>query len=470
MNANDLSMNRMAALRGPIRRVGLLSPTSGNLGNAAMQWAMIVNLRKRIPGVDILGITLDPVDTRRRHGIEAFPLAGRSRPYYSLPTSAGAGIEKQSTLNLGSIKRALRQIPVLRSVLRFVRSCVMEMAHIYAAARVVRKLDRMIVPGGGALDDSWGGAWGQPWAFFKWSLISRMYGVPFLFVSIGRSSLTRLLSRFFFGIAFRAAAYRSYRDPNTKSTARTLIDSDNDPVYPDLAFSYPCPPVRKSHDNFSDRLVVGVSPIAYCDPRVWPQKDEQRYRSYLHRLAEFVTWLLRERHRVFFFTTDSPDIATVCDVQALISEAAIQPDVIEILPSSMEQSPDSLLKGICHADLIVASRLHGVILSHLDGIPVLALSFDPKVNAHMSTIGQEEYCLDIDRLELNSLVDRFTALRAARLHAQSHIRASAQLFRQRLDLQYDQILGKINSSPLSNEDQVQLCPPTLSDAGITKTS
>jgi polysaccharide pyruvyl transferase WcaK-like protein len=456
----------------PIRRIGLISPTSGNLGNATLQSAMIANLRKRIPGVAILGITLNPDDTRRRHGIEAFPLAAVSRTNYALYSSDGTNWRPRHTRKFERIKQALKRIPVFRSFLRAIRICAMELTHLAAAARVVSKLDRVVVPGGGALDDFWGGAWGQPWTLFKWSVLSRVYGVPFLFVSIGKCSLERPLSRFFARIALRLAAYRSYRDHVSKIGVQTLIDARNDPVYPDLAFSYPCPAVQASHSDGSwdGRLVIGVSPIAYCDPRAWPLKDGRRYTAYVSELARMVKWLIKERHHVLFFTTDYPDTATLDDVRAMIPGSAAAGDVIQILPGSTEQSPNSLLKGISRADLTIASRLHGVILSHLNTTPVLALSFDPKVDAHMSAVGQSDYCLNIDHLQLDTLIERFTALRVARQRERDHLRCAAQQFRDLLDLQYDRILGASLSNPVTGNYRDQIAAFPVSEIGGPRTS
>jgi polysaccharide pyruvyl transferase WcaK-like protein len=439
----------------PIRRIGLISPTSGNLGNAAMQSAMITNLRKRIAGVEILGITLNPDDTRRRHGIEAFPLAAVSRTNYALYTSDGTNWRPRHTRKFERIKQALKKIPVFRSFLRAIRICATELTHLAAAARVVSKLDRVVVPGGGALDDFWGGAWGQPWTLFKWSVLSRVYGVPFLFVSIGKCSLERPLSRFFARIALRLAAYRSYRDHVSKIGVQTLIDARNDPVYPDLAFSYPCPAVQASHSDGSwdGRLVIGVSPIAYCDPRAWPLKDGRRYTAYVSELARMVKWLIKERHHVLFFTTDYPDTATLDDVRAMIPGSVAAGDVIQILPGSTEQSVDSFLEGISLTDLTIASRLHGVILSHLNTTPVLALSFDPKVDAHMNAMDQQDYCLSIDHLELETLIARFNALNRARKRERDRLRSAALRFRAELDLQYDRILTTRHSMLMTGEYQ-----------------
>ena len=341
---------------------------------------MIANLRKRIPGVEIVGITLNPDDTRRRHGIEAFPLAGVSRPHYAVYNSDGFKTRHLQSPKLGRIKQWLKQIPALRSFLRAIRTCGMELTHFAAAARVVRRLDRMIILGGGALDDFWGGPWGQPWALFKWSILSRVFGVPFLFGSIGKSSLEWPLSRFFVRTALRLVPYRSYRDRDSKIAVQTPIDAPNDPVCPDLAFSYPCPTVQITpNKGYQDgRLVVGVSPIAYCDPRGWPLKDERRYAAYVSQLAEIVRWLIKERHRVLFFTTDYPDAATADDIRTMISGSAIDADAIQTLSGSAEQSSDSLLKGISRADLTIASRPHGVILSHLKTTPGVGPLFRPE--------------------------------------------------------------------------------------------
>jgi polysaccharide pyruvyl transferase WcaK-like protein len=470
MASSQVSADSSRLLCHSIRSVALLSPTSGNLGNAAMQRAMIANLRKRIGPVEIYGITLNPEETRRRLGIEAFPLAAASLAYYTpvgLPNSLPSN---PKTTRLGQTRTLLRRIPLLPGIVRrvkrlvslasfgprqlatrvsrFFRTVILELAHIRESARVVRKLDCIVIPGGGTLDDFWGGPWGQPWALFKWSVLSRLLGVPFLFVSIGKCSLDSPLSRFFASIALRFATYRSYRDPDSRDAVQTLIGVRNDKVYPDLAFSYPGPELRRLRGSGpqSTRLVVGVSPIAYCDPRVWPRKDQQRYETYVSRLAEVVRWLIKEGHRVFFFTTDGPDTQTVVDVLTALRSGGVDADAIQVLPGSTEQSPEGLLNSLDSSDLIIASRLHGVILSHLNGLPVLAISFDPKVDAHMNATGQQDYCLNIDSLQFEMLIERFNALCAFRRKEVAHIRFVAQAFRQKLDEQYDYLFGAARAS------------------------
>jgi polysaccharide pyruvyl transferase WcaK-like protein len=471
MSSSQSNGNPHFTANGKILRIGLISPTSGNLGNAAMQSSMIANLRKRIPGVEIIGITLNPGDTRRRHGIEAFPLAAVSRPNYGLYDSGPLETTPQQPPKLGAIRQSLKKSHLLRSCWVGIRTFRLEIAHIVAAARLVRNLDRLMIPGGGALDDFWGGPWGQPWALFKWSLLSKVFGVPFLFVSIGKCSLEGQLSHFFAKSALRTASYRSYRDNDSKLAVRTLIDSSNDPVYPDLAFSYPDPIVGNPRDGSTEdgRLVVGFSPIAYCDPRAWPYKDERRYAAYVSKLGEVVNWLLTEKYRVLFFTTDSPDSATMEDIKALIPTGALTGDAIQFLPGSDEQSVDSLLKGISRVDLTIASRLHGVILSHLNSTPVLALSFDGKVDSHMRSIGQAHYCLNIDDFRLDTLSERFNALKLSREQESAQISRTTSTFRHQLDGQYNHILGGSQSNSVTRDNHSQIGTDQLAEISKLRT-
>jgi polysaccharide pyruvyl transferase WcaK-like protein len=332
---------------------------------------------------------------------------------------------------------------------------------------LVSQLDQLIIPGGGALDEFWGGPWGHPWALFKWSLLSRAYRVPLSFISVGKSSLERPLSRFFVRVALRLARYRSYRDSESKIAIQSLINARNDPVYPDLAFSCRPPSVQTPARFVSktNQPLVGISPIAYCDPRSWPLKDERRYAAYVKQLAEMVKWLLEQRRRILFFTTDSPDAAVVEDIRAVISGTQLDTVAIQILPSSAERSVDGFLNDISRVDLTIASRLHGVILSHFNATPVLAISFDPKVDAYMKATGQKDYCLNIDCLESTRLIDRFEALEKAREREREHLRSAVLRFHRALDFQYDCVLGATYSNAVPIESLDQLGAFRLSKVG-----
>jgi polysaccharide pyruvyl transferase WcaK-like protein len=441
----------------PIRRFGLVSPwAGGNLGNSAILSAVMLNINKRNPAIEFVGITLNSMQARRRFGIEGFPLAA-TRYDYARWTTMGAEVQQRRFSVRAVVKAWLKRIPSLRRFGRAVRTWRDEIVHIAGANSAVRRLDAIIVPGGGALDEFWGGPWGHPWNLFKWSVLSRVHRVPFLIVSVGKCSLERPASRLFVRTALKLATYRSYRDPESKQGVQALIDAAPDLVLPDLAFSYPTPfvPKRPVAEAASAGLTVGLSPIAYGDPRVWPIKDGKRYAAYVGQLVQVVKWLLAEGHRLFFFATDSPDLDTIEDVLNGIDRSAMQTGAVWTLPGPIEQTIDQHLEAMRAADVTIASRLHGVILSHLVATPVLAISYDPKVVAQMIIARQTDYCLDIEAFGLNIFMQRFEALKIARRREEARLRSDASRFRQQLDSQYDRILNLCRSGNEAPTDSLQ---------------
>jgi hypothetical protein len=61
------------------KKIGLLHHMSGgNLGDAASFDAVVQNIKRRWPDAAIFGFSMNPEDTRTRHGLPSYPLRQRS--------------------------------------------------------------------------------------------------------------------------------------------------------------------------------------------------------------------------------------------------------------------------------------------------------------------------------------------------------------------------------------------------------
>lgn len=433
-------------------RIGLISPCGyGNLGNAAIMTAMIDNIHQRLAEVEIVGITLNPDETSRRHGISSFPLSGISLQGYYVSLKQNPPNHLNTAGKCFRIRSSLKRVSFLRDLViklrPYVSTLKKEASYIFEAYRYVGALDAVIICGGGALDEFWGGPWGHPWTLCRWSILSRLHGKPLLFVSVGKSSLERILSRFFVRVALRLSKFRSYRDNDSKNAVQEIINAHKDSVYPDLAFSYPLDSVFKREQRDSDdALVVGISPIAYCDPSIWPSKNAQIYIEYLRKMANLVRWLYSKNYKLFFFATDSPDVKTIDDLNSILGGENKIAEAIRALPNPLDQSVDNFLGEIYNADIIIASRLHGIILSHIINKPVLAISYDKKVKSYMGSIEQMDYLIDIDEFNYEQAIERFAKLASLRKREMENIRMTNQSFRKNLSLQYDKIITIIQGS------------------------
>ena len=140
----------------PCYRIALLTPyTGGNLGDAAIQDAVIANLRLRLPGAKFSGISLNCDNFVERHGIDGFPLCGSSTRFYGMCVGRVAGqpgfveSSREGLKEQGKIKETLKRIPVLGWFLKTVYACGRELRHSLQGYRFLRMQDLVIVSGGG---------------------------------------------------------------------------------------------------------------------------------------------------------------------------------------------------------------------------------------------------------------------------------------------------------------------------------
>jgi polysaccharide pyruvyl transferase WcaK-like protein len=427
-------------------KVALLTPyDGGNLGDAAIQDALIGNLRKYDPQVQLCGITLHPENTAARHHIPCYPLAAISRPYYhakknsaiapnNWDTTRRPGRSAEAPTFLERTRRVVRDLLFrigLKPLVRFAQECV----HIHRSYRLLRTVDTLVVAGGGQLDDEWGGSWAHPYALMKWTFLSRVAGASVIFLSVGGCRTDLRFTRLFLRIALSLACYRSYRDEGSRQLACSITPAADGAVIPDLAFSLSCIALSSTATTDSTGLRVGVSPIAYARPGMWPTEDPAQYERYMTELASFVAALLRRGIVVSLFSSSSPDDQTFDDLRTRVDPCLASEARARLLFGNVTTVP-GLLALLHSLDFVVASRLHGLILSFLAGKPSIALSYDRKVETLMTDVGLKTYCLDIRSFTNENLLATFLRLHADAAPVKSKLTATCCHYDQLLQNQY----------------------------------
>ena len=205
-----------------------------NLGDDATVAAVIQNIRRRHPDVDLLAFVRYPGDTRQRHRIPAFPQRWDLKDFPPLesnrPKDQSLDGEEGGLAGLYSrAKAGLRRIPWLYSSLRAARSCLKlflgMLRELSFVIRMVPRLagsDLLIVTGSGQLMDHFEGPWSYPYTCLKWVLMARLVKAKVVFMSVGASPLCSSLSKLFFRCALPLASYRSFRDDTSRSLAEKI--------------------------------------------------------------------------------------------------------------------------------------------------------------------------------------------------------------------------------------------------------
>lgn len=447
LESRDTAASNASSPRMEKCRIALLTPYSGgNLGDAAIQDAMIANLRLRLPSAQFSGITLNCENFLERHGVEAFPLCATGKPFYGMTRRHKAPPEVDEKDPCREIKSRLQQLPLvgrlLKSTYAGLWSLGKEIRHCFQAYRFLRTHDLLVVSGGGQLDEEWGGAWGHPFALFKWALLAWMARVPCAFASVGACKAHSVKSRFFLSAALRIATYRSYRDQRSLEFASGLLTrATGDSVVPDVAFSLPklLAPIGISSTRHS-RKVVAISPIVYAKPGNWPHEDGAVYQRYLAQMSTVVSRLMDEGYFLAIVWSSVADREAIDELLGYLSEESKMRLAQQVLIATIANWKD-LLAVLQDADFVIASRLHSTILGFVAMKPTIAISFDPKVDEVMKDLGQTDYLLQIRDFSAEDVIQALHRIE----HQKNVVMAQIGSYRQRAlsvsESQYDTLAG-----------------------------
>ena len=278
-------------------------------------------------------------------------------------------------------------------------------------------------------------SWG-PYNLLKWSLIAKVCRCKLLFVSIGAGPIYGALGKCFVKSMLSLADFRSYRDSSTMQYLEGIgFRVDNDPIYPDLVFSLPETLIPHRDTKKSRRSVVGLGVMAYAGRYSVSEPSDTTYLAYLENLVTITRWLLAREYDVRLLSGDLVDMHAWQEFRDLLRERITVCDEEHIIDQPI-CSVEDLLSQIVTTDFVVATRFHNVLLALLCNKPVISISFHHKCESLMSAMGLSEYCLDINDLKADRLIEKFCDLETNANKIKPLIRERAREFREALDEQY----------------------------------
>lgn len=434
-------------------KIGLLDHMGyGNLGDAATQDVVIESIRKRLPNAQIVGFSLIPDDTTKRHGIPCYPIL-RWHPTLANPTSE-AGNEKSIQSKL---KPALTRSPFVYTWAKPLLEFAREVRFWVRSYRALRSLDLLIISGGGQLSELWRGPWSHPYTIFKFSLLTKLARKKLYFLNVGAGPLKHPLSRFFARWSVRIADYRSFRDDDSQELVRSLGVKADTHVYPDSVYALEVADYLKPLPRASSMPIVGLNPIGFCDPRIWPRKDDSVYQEYLEKMARFSAWLIEQGYALRMLTTEiSVDRFALNDLENRLRSRLHSPELLRDVFGPASESVRDVLREMSNCDFIVTSKYHGIIFSHLLKKPAISLSYHRKMDVAMQAVGQSRFNADVERFDFDWLTTSFRTLVAEGRNIKLETAATVDANAAALSQQFDSLFlpGKLqvtaNTPPSSN--------------------
>jgi polysaccharide pyruvyl transferase WcaK-like protein len=397
-------------------RIGLLGLFgSGNFGNDGSLAAFVAHLRTTQPGARLSVICDGPSIITQRFGLPA--CAMMSSPVPSSRSMAG----------------------------KLVMTPLAKLWNFFRAIAITRKIDVLITPGTGLLDDFATGPLGLPADLFCWCLAARLTGTKIMFLNIGAGPLVHPLSRWLMLASARMAHLRSYRDQASKTyLARLGVDTQHDQIYPDIAFKLPLP-APSTADRVGGELTIGLGVMTY---RGWAAKSssgEAIYDRYLAELSKVATSILSDGHTVRLISGDDSDQSSVNDFARRLKNRLGSAAAGRIILNPVN-SLDGVMLEMAQTDCVIATRFHNIVCALKMRKPVLSIGYAQKNRVLLEGAGLEAYCSDIETFDADTVLHQLHSLLANRIAIKRQISALLDTIDSRLR-QQDQALAQTLLEP-----------------------
>jgi polysaccharide pyruvyl transferase WcaK-like protein len=433
-----------------------------NLGDESITAATISGIRRARPDSRVIAISLDPGDTAARHGVRSVALRRTvSRTPIEPPPAWLASPAASDASRAASPRRGVRglarRVRVLRRAYRGAATLPARAAALFGELVALRRawgvladVDLVIVAGSNQLLDHFGGAWGFPYTLAKWSALARLRGARVVVLSVGAGPLDGWVSRRLVLGTLRRAEYVSVRDPGSARLLREIGWPRPVPVMPDLAFALD-PESTGTADGLAGlrppqggSLSVAVNLAPVHDPRYWPRANPELRARYVSAMRGFLQRLLAHGHRVELFGTQPVDEWTAAEVVESLDPVSHGHGLVSL---AKVRSLDELGDVYRRADVVLATRFHGILLALRFGRPVLGVCYYRKSRELLSSFGLERYAFDLPDVSAPALGAGFDALVAERDAVERAIHTGLAPRAGALAAQFDEVLRVSTAAP-----------------------
>lgn len=288
---------------------------------------------------------------------------------------------------------------------------------VCAMLEAVRRSDLVIIGGGGIFHDYWGF---NPNTFFTNdhsgigfcsapAAMAVLFEKPVMLYAAGVGPLFSDHARAFTKMACDVAAAITVRDAASRRTLESIgVIPDRVRITADPAFGLAIeetPAAIEGLKGERPRVAVALRQWSVgIDPKVWEQEAAAGLDRFLDQHSGSVLFVPFQQLK----SVPEDDALIAQRVQALMKHKGRT----AVLASGV--SPQQMVKVLGECDLVVGMRLHSMILGMLAKAPLLALSYDSKVDEVMARAGMRTFNLDIRSFDAATLASKMEEALAAK--------------------------------------------------------
>jgi polysaccharide pyruvyl transferase CsaB len=359
----------------------------GNAGDEAILAGILQEVGRHDPDARFSVLSFDPADTERRH-------AGQHHggPY---PRRGGRADLDAGAKPAPEAMQASEAVSIIEATSTSLRSP----GRLWTE---MREADLLISGGGSFLHEADFESFGRSFLFRAGKLrpvpyflsivfMARSAGLPVMWYSQGLGPLYTHSARRLVATAGSLSQVVTWRDPDSARLAYEVgVRSPVQLVVPDPAYALSPASAEAAAELRADHGVTPETPYLAVCPRPWLERT-----AYLEALGEVLEQVAATLDLAILLvplheTLDPPVCENLAARRGLAGRAhVLSPGV-----------PSALLAAVLGgAELVVAMRLHGGILSATGGAPAVTLDYDPKTRAFAAQTKQCRWAVGVDLLE-----------------------------------------------------------------------
>ena len=186
----------------------------------------------------------------------------------------------------------------------------------------------------------------------------------------------------------------------------------------------------------------------------WTVNYIEKIAKYQSMLASLITYITKKTKAQILFIpmdikSDNQEASLVSKVRKLIGKAfgggfsyTEEKELLSGIIAQIENksrvkilqgnySPQEIKAIITLCEVHIATRMHSIIFASTAGVPSLAIPYEPKIASFMEMLGQDEYIIDINNLDLEEAISKFNKLWANRDKAREVILAKIEVLKEK---------------------------------------
>lgn len=248
--------------------------------------------------------------------------------------------------------------------------------------------------------------------------IAQFYKKPVVFYSQGVGPVTKGPGKFLIKQIVNKVNHIFVREEGSKKLLESL-GVNKAPITVAIDPVLGIEPKKEVVDKVKALLVEGKKVGFYIRP--W--KDDQRMIEQIAHLAQYIE---NKGYHVYFIPMYYKE-----DLKISQEIANKVTGNVHVIPQ--ELTIDEVVAYTTQFDFIVGMRLHSLIMAHAVDVPMIGLSYDPKVRGFLNEVGTP-YCMDVDKIDEAAFKDYVETLVSHLEEEKVRIQAVNQEKKQKVEL------------------------------------